>query len=134
VSFVNPRREIPAGTECAFDLEVVNCGATPWPFRTPVVIRVGARWLTPEGRPTLVPEGRTYFSQTIWPGIPARVVLFVTSPPAPGEYVLEADLVHEGVRWFDLRDRIDVEVVRGSEPSRSAGRLRLALRRVSPQG
>ena len=127
VSFVNPRREIPAGTECAFDLEVVNSGTTPWPFRTPIVIRAGTRWLTPDGKPTLVPEGRTHFSQTIWPGLPARVVLFITSPSAPGRYLLEADLVHEGVRWFGLHERTEVEVVGGSNISRGVGRSRRVL-------
>jgi hypothetical protein len=40
--------------------------------------------------------------------VPVRVV----APAEPGEYVLELDLVHEEVRWFERSARIPVRVGR----------------------
>ena len=34
------------------------------------------------------------------PGGRVRMKLAVTAPPAPGDYVLEIDMVHEGVTFF----------------------------------
>jgi hypothetical protein len=38
------------------------------------------------------------------------VPVWVHAPAEPGAYVLELDLVHEHVRWFDAPLRIDMQV------------------------
>jgi predicted O-methyltransferase YrrM len=125
LSFITARRSVPARAECWFELEATNRGQAPWPYVEPPFIRVGARWVTAEGARTYLPEGRGHFSQTVWPGTPARVLLSLVSPTKPGRFLLEADLAHEGVRWFGLNARIEVEVVARPVPRRAAEPIKL---------
>jgi hypothetical protein len=45
-------------------------------------------------------DGRANVPRDLWPGEEAEVSLSVTAPEEPGEYVLEVDLVQEGVSFF----------------------------------
>ena len=46
---------------------------------------------------------RTYFQEPLEPSASTALPLTITAPAAPGRYVLELDIVWEGVCWF--RDR-----------------------------
>ncbi|MEO8055930.1 MAG: hypothetical protein ABI768_12305, partial [Acidobacteriota bacterium] len=43
---------------------------------------------------------RTPMTKALGPGESARVSVAVEAPSRPGAYVLEVDLVQEGVGWF----------------------------------
>jgi hypothetical protein len=45
-------------------------------------------------------DGRTALNQPILPGGTTTLDLQVRAPHDPGEYLLEIDLVEEGVTWF----------------------------------
>jgi hypothetical protein len=91
---------------------VRNDGDELWPgglHRQPA-IRASYRWLEPDGT-VIVDEGaRTGFPRAVAPGEAVLMPLHVDAPAAPGEYLLEVDLVHEHVRWFGcgLRTRVRV--------------------------
>jgi hypothetical protein len=53
---------------------------------------------------------RTGFPRTVAPGDRVLVPVDVCAPPEPGEYVLEVDLVHERVRWFERGCAVPVTV------------------------
>jgi hypothetical protein len=103
-------------------------------------IRLSYRWLAPDGT-VLVPDGeRTLLPAELRPGESAVVPVTVRTPAA-GSYVLEIDLVHEHVRWFDraLRVEVDVREPPGLPPAgprlevTRAPRLRPLRRRRIPQ-
>ena len=50
------------------------------------------------------------FSRAVSPGERLLAPLHVNAPGAVGDYVLEADIVHEHVRWFDCPCRVPVRV------------------------
>ena len=93
-------------------VHVTNRGTETWPWgldRAPA-IRMSYRWLHPDGS-VHTPDGvRTGFSRTVLPGEQILVPLEVLAPAEPGRYVLEADVVHEHVRWFGQGCRVEVAV------------------------
>jgi hypothetical protein len=74
------------------------------------LIQLAYRWLSSDGDP-LVPESdRAQLPAAVAPGGSAIVVANLLPPSDAGAYVLELDLVHEFVRWFECTTRIDVVV------------------------
>lgn len=73
-------------------------------------------WFQADGE-TLVNnlDGRTNIPHDLYPGEEAKLPLQITAPGKPGEYILEIDMVQEGVGWFKdkgstpFRIRVQVE-------------------------
>lgn len=77
-----------------------NGGSTVWrPFEASG-IALGNHWLRPNGEIFVWADGRTTLGQTVAPNQSVRMRLPVRAPSEPGEYLLEVDLVEEGVTWF----------------------------------
>ena len=93
-------------------MRITNEGSHVWPPGTRGVpeIRASYRWRTSDG--AIVVDGglRTPFPHALGPGETALVPVDVTAPSDPGRYVLELDLVHEHVRWFESGVSLAVEV------------------------
>jgi hypothetical protein len=70
------------------------CGTDGW-----YQVSVGGRWRASDGGLT-GPESRSALQADLAPGEEQTVQLDVVAPAAPGVYVLEVDLVQEGVAWF----------------------------------
>jgi len=107
-------------------LRVTNDGDERWPWgldQRPA-IRMGYRWLRPDGSLVTDATARTPFPRPVAPGDTVVVPLDVAAPAEPGEYLLEADVVHEGVRWFGAAAR--VRTVVGPPPALPAPGPRLA--------
>jgi hypothetical protein len=94
------------------EVELENASRSAWPYLgrdagQAGAVRLATRWRLPDGR--LVAEGpRTDLPQDIAPGERLASSVCVVTPPA-GSYLLELDLVQEGVAWF---------ADRGAAPSR----------------
>jgi hypothetical protein len=101
VELVDPDRQVVAGGQRHFEVLVRNLGTSPWPpgERGEPMIRVGFRWRAADTQDVVL-DGRAVFTETLRPGHDTRVVVSTRAPAAPGEYLLEVDLVHEHVRWF----------------------------------
>jgi SAM-dependent methyltransferase len=94
---------------------VGNAGDFTWPSgpaRRPVVL--ANRWLDAEGRVLVQDDARAPLPHSVDPGQSVELSLSVAAPSLPGEYILELDLVQEGIAWF---------AERGSQPARLAVRL-----------
>jgi hypothetical protein len=119
------RHQMYPGEQRQLFFQVRNDGDTPWHWdeQLPPLIRLGYRWFD-RGGACLVPEGpRTPFPSIIQPGATAIVPLWVLAPETTGSLVLEVDLVHELVRWFETPVRVDVEVL-GAETTQRGPRNR----------
>jgi hypothetical protein len=110
-----------AGQGRKIHLRITNLGVDTWPWgdlQRPE-IRVSYRWRNTDG--TLrVPDGlRTPFPCSVGPGEQVIVPVGVMPPEEPGNFILEFDLVHELVRWFDFPLRIDMQVLAEAPPDAS---------------
>jgi hypothetical protein len=114
------RTVLAAGTIAHLEVAVRNLGGEVWPpaHHDVPLIRLASRWLAEDGETVIEPEGlRTAFEETVPPGERTIAMLAVRVPDAPGRYVLEADVVHELVRWFGCADRLPVTVAPLRQPA-----------------
>lgn len=101
------------GERAELKLRVRNLGPVAWPAsgeRGKYQVNAGDRWLDPStGRVVNDLDGRTALDADLAPGGEVLMTLPVKAPAAPGDYVLEIDMIHEAVTFF--REK-------GSEPLR----------------
>jgi hypothetical protein len=94
-----------AGERAVLALRVRNRGGAAWPARGDASgmyqVNAGDRWLEAgTGRVVNDLDGRTALAAELPPGGEASLQLPVTAPKEPGDYVLEVDMIHEGVTFF----------------------------------
>lgn len=129
---VPPR--LPAGRTVAIPVLVRNAGTSTWP-QQPDQFRLGNHWFDGRNRCVEFDSGRESIPVEVLPGAMIDLTLQVRIPTTPGTYVLELDLVHEGVTWFaergspTLRTRVEVD---GDGPPRRGGLLRRRPKQSEP--
>jgi len=112
------------GEHRPFRVRVHNNGDTRWPGghdRDPV-IRLSYRWVSTAGT-VVVPDGfRSPLPAPLTPGAMCIAPVIVAAADEPGEYVLEFDLVHEHVRWFDCSVQLRMSIAHERPPRGRYGR------------
>jgi hypothetical protein len=103
-----------AGERRSLRFRVENRGGATWPARGNEInwyqVNLGDRWLDASGEGLVNDmDGRTALPFDLAPGAGVELTLDVTAPARPGAYVLEIDMIHEGIAFF--RDK-------GSRPLR----------------
>jgi hypothetical protein len=91
---------------------VCNEGSERWPadLDESPQIRLSYRWLHPDMSVHTEAGPRSPFPRALAPGEGVLTPLQVDAPAVDGDYVLEVDVVHEHVRWFDCACRVPVRV------------------------
>jgi hypothetical protein len=120
LSCANAPASLVAGGRVRLDVLVRNTGAADWPAvgdeagRGAVVLR--DRWLKTNGSVVNDEDASSRIPFDMEPGDTAGLSLNVNAPNEPGEYVLELDVVQEGVARFGARGsqtfRANVKVLR----------------------
>jgi hypothetical protein len=104
LTLVSPPAVASPGARFVVPLLVENRSPLGWP-RTGFTSRgrtlsASYHWKTADGSMVVHDGLRTPLRTALGPGESTRVSLSVAAPERPGAYVLEADLVQEGVAWF----------------------------------
>ncbi|MCA1635827.1 MAG: hypothetical protein LC802_19590 [Acidobacteria bacterium] len=95
------------GEKATIRVTVKNISRYVWPARGQkdgkYFINVADSWL--DGGETLVDnmDGRGALPRDLWPGESVEVPLQINAPEGPGDYLLEIDLVQEGVTFFQTK-------------------------------
>jgi SAM-dependent methyltransferase len=98
-----PSRVLPGAT-IPLVASVTNTSSLPWRQAENGPLRLGNHWLSPSHVMLIQDDGRASLPAEIASGQRCHVTLEVTAPADPGQYVLECDVVHEGISWFaDMR-------------------------------
>ncbi len=83
---------------------VTNESEENWPalgdFNGRNKLGLSCRWLSAEGEPLTEFVARVPLKYDIPPSLGSELEIDVTAPEAPGEYLVELDLVQEHVTWF----------------------------------
>ncbi len=112
LSCLDDELALTVGRERTVDVAVRNLGPETFPWGGgPPDIRAAYHWLDANGETVVFDGQRTALPANVGPGEEAVVPVRVVPPLRPGRYVLELDLVHEGVRWFERTTRVAAEVV-----------------------
>ena len=93
----------------------------PYPSERRPQIRLSYRWYRPNGQPQGGEGFRTDLPAAVPPGATTVVPVLVAAPDEPGSYLLEFDLVHEFVRWFEQPARTEASVGETGGPGLSPG-------------
>jgi hypothetical protein len=84
-----------------------NAGRSVWLARerglSPFQLSAANHWLDAGGRVVTNDDGRGALPRDLRPGDEAEVAFDVNAPPRPGDYLLEIDMLQEGVSWFALK-------------------------------
>lgn len=91
--------ELLHGEALLLEVELRNSGIAPWLTSGPNPVRLGYRWLTPEGA-MVADGGRAELPGPVPPAMEARLELRVEAPARPGRYMLQVELVEEGRAWL----------------------------------
>ena len=107
ISSNNVPPTLKVGGKATLNVLVKNLGGETWPavgeagYSHAVVLR--DRWLRLDGTVVNDQDARARFPFDLEPGDTAGVSLQITGPKIPAEYLLELDVVQEGVAWFGER-------------------------------
>lgn len=99
----SPPSSGPAGWITTVGVTVKNIGGAAWPANGKGglgVVRLCYHWLDRDAKPVVVDGLRTELPTSLEPGATVPLRAKVVYPKEPGDYILEFDLVHEGVTWF----------------------------------
>jgi glycosyltransferase involved in cell wall biosynthesis len=107
---------IPESRAALYRLTVANCSDEAWTSNELNPVHISYHWYDERGQLVHYDGLRTALPRTIAPGDRAEVTLRVHPPPDPGRYLLEIDMMREGVTWFDAGLRITVEVQPTTRP------------------
>jgi hypothetical protein len=105
-------RRMAPGERRPVHVRVTNDGTVTWPWGLDPEpqIRVSYHWRTTDGRTVTFEGMRSPFTARLAPGGSQIVPVWVEAPSDSGIYVLEFDLVHEHVRWFETPLAVEIDV------------------------
>jgi hypothetical protein len=83
---------------------VKNLGPAVWAARErsggKFQVSLGNHWLDASGRVVTNDDGRAALLRDLGPGEETELRLVVNAPQRAGDYLLELDMLQEGVSWF----------------------------------
>jgi hypothetical protein len=105
----------PAGGESGVTVTLENRGTATWSTAGLPSVRLSYHWLDLDGRAVIHNGLHTALPSPIGPGEAADVLMRIGCPSEPGRYILELDLLCEGINWFAAVNgvplqRVEVEV------------------------
>jgi Dolichyl-phosphate-mannose-protein mannosyltransferase len=114
LSVVSAPRDFHAKERAPLRVRIKNLSPITWLARErgggPYQVSLGNHWLDSSGRMLINDDGRSALLRDLKPGDTTELLLAVNSPPQPGNYILEIDMLQEGVSWFGLVGSATVRV------------------------
>jgi SAM-dependent methyltransferase len=90
--------EIEAGRIGRIGVRVRNASPVAWPNDR--FVHLGDHWRDRNGGLLQLDDGRALLGRTLQPGESVDLTIEVGAPRQPGSYIIELDLVIDGVAWF----------------------------------
>lgn len=107
LTVANPPAKLAPGESVTLAVKVRNTSGATWPMtgRTGdgfFQVNLGNHWFDAAGRDVKI-DNRIAMSRSLGPGEELDMAFPVKAPDKAGDYVLEVDMVQEGVAWFALK-------------------------------
>ena len=114
LTLINVVSVLPAGGKVDFMVLVKNESNIVWPARErsggSFQVSAGNHWLDHNGSMVINDDGRAALLQDLPPAQEVLLKLTVNAPKKPGSYLLEIDMLQEGVAWFGTRGSPTVRI------------------------
>ncbi len=95
-------------------VKVRNIGNATWPSEPSAQgdyqIRLGNHWLSVHGKMLVNDDGRAALPIDVAPGMSVTLPLTINTPVKKGGYILELDMVQEGITWFATKGSTPLKV------------------------
>jgi hypothetical protein len=118
ISIIEMPAAFRAGEPAVVRVRVANVSGRTWRARERSAgkfhVGLGNRWLATAGSTLINDDGRAALMTDLAPREAVELTLKVNAPPKRGDYILELDMLQEGVSWF---------VTKGSAPVRVEVRI-----------
>jgi hypothetical protein len=88
------------GSELRIPVAVTNASPETWAASDRSGIALGNRWRDATGAMIESLDGRSPLPSELPPGSTVSMEIVVKTPMKPGEWILELDMVDEGIAWF----------------------------------
>jgi len=100
----DPPTQLRAGQQSTILVSIKNITQSVWtaPERSGGELRLSAgnHWLDQNGNTVVNDDGRSPVWNDVSPGATLTLPLLINAPRQAGEYVLEVDMLQEGISWF----------------------------------
>lgn len=107
LKLISPVSSMPAGGSSDLIVLVKNESNVVWTARERsggvFQVSAGNHWLDQQGNMVINDDGRAALLRDLGSGQETELKLTVNAPGKPGNYLLEIDMVQEGVSWFGLK-------------------------------
>jgi 4-amino-4-deoxy-L-arabinose transferase-like glycosyltransferase len=114
LNFIDPESAVPAGGKVDFMVLVKNDSNIVWSARErsggSFQVSAGNHWLDHDGNMVINDDGRAALLQDLRPAQEVHLKLTVNAPKKSGSYLLEVDMLQEGVAWFGTRGSPTVRI------------------------
>lgn len=94
---------VSAGERVRVPVKVINQGVRTWLPDAPFPVSLSYHLRRPDGTVVTYDGPRTPVQQRVPPGGAVTLLVEVEAPPTPGRYVVEWDMVREGLMWFSWK-------------------------------
>ena len=113
ITVVNPPTRLKMKQREELEVRVKNASGAEWPMRGRAgdgmfQVNLGDRWRTTDGKEVKVDE-RAFLPRAVKAGEQVEIPFVIIAPDKAGDFVVEIDMVQEGIAWF---------VNRGSVPAK----------------
>ncbi|MBX3581358.1 MAG: AMP-binding protein [Rhizobiaceae bacterium] len=100
VTSPSKRLELRTGEKMSLPVKLKNFSPVAWePFERSALM-IGNHWLSDDGGMRVWSDGRAPLKRRLGPGERAYMTLEIVAPHEAGNFLLEVDMVEEGIRWF----------------------------------
>ncbi|MFN2499239.1 MAG: hypothetical protein ABR557_09155 [Pyrinomonadaceae bacterium] len=101
---INEPASVKVKQQVTLRVAVTNRSDVTWLAReraaAPLQLYLGNHWLDAAGRDLVHDDGRASLTRNLAPGETMELKLVVNAPKLAGNYILELDMLQEGVSWF----------------------------------
>jgi 4-amino-4-deoxy-L-arabinose transferase-like glycosyltransferase len=105
---------VKTGEQFTLHVSVKNEGGAVWLAQdrtgSPLQVSMGNHWLDSAGGTIVHDDGRSPLLDDLQPGEQVEMSLTVNAPSSAGNFILEIDMLQEGVSWFGLRGSTTVRL------------------------
>jgi hypothetical protein len=112
--------QLRVGQRTTLRVRVTNTSALPWPENEAASdvnqLRLGDRWRAPTTDAVILDDDRSPLTFVVPPRQTADLELSIVAPAQPGTYILEIDMLQEGVAWFGARGGTPLRVAIAVQP------------------